>query len=322
MTDSQKPRLPAQKVTAIARLKTLGSTFKRRNIPPPVVFPPPSWDLDDENIHRTRSKHTNSNHDLPEPVTFAKQLQSLIESSTEDRPAEGPSLEGASKATVNSSGLSGEPVPPGLDKDLVRMLASEDVMNGSRATSTANDAQKKKDNVWDILAGLKRNIPGGQTVEDEEDGLMIYAPLEPKEDSKIELAVPEKVVKPVTQPEASSSTKPRPQPRKKVVEKHVQWVPSTIELSVLTTWWGYRIYLPPAVMVKLDNKAIKATARAAMIATALKWLLEKIPLVVVPAQFRPGVRLLKRLVPLTGYIGAFVAWSWDRVRSLDEGTIH
>jgi hypothetical protein len=75
-------------------------------------------------------------------------------------------------------------------------------------------------------------------------------------------------------------------------------------------------------MAKLDNRAIKSAGRAAMITTALKWLLEKIPLAIIPVQFRAAVKLLKQLGPLTGYIGVFIAWSWDRVRSLDEGTVH
>lgn len=326
--DSQTSRLPKLKVTAIGRLKTLGNTFKRRNLPPPVVFPPPSWDLDDEIIHRSRSNHLNasashvdSDHahsppppDLSEQVRFAKNLQSLIESATKDQSVEERTLEAGSDPS-----LSREPVPPGLDVNLVRMLASEDVMNG-RDTSTAIQGRKKRESIWNILAGLKKGDAAGRTtVEDEEDGLMMYTPLEPQSDSQVKLAVPlpETVAGSLVQPESSSST--RSQQPKKTVEKRV---PSTTDLSVLTAWWGYRIYIPPPVMAKLDNKAMKATTRAALVATALKWLLEKIPIVIIPVQFRPAVTLLKRLSPLTGYIGIFVAWSWDRVRSLDEGTVH
>jgi hypothetical protein len=258
---------------------------------------------------------------LAEPVTFARNLKSLIESATNSQAAVGSSLkEGTNKDTGVFNGLSREPVPPNLDTDLLRMLASEDVMNGSRATPTENEGLKKRDNVWNILAGLKKDNTVEQLeVEEEEDGLMMYAPLEPKGDSHVELAVPEAVVEPAAQPEASSSR--WPQQPKKIVEKHVR-VPSTTELSVLTAWWGYRLYLPPPVMAKLDNRAIKSAGRAAMITTALKWLLEKIPLAIIPVQFRAAVKLLKQLGPLTGYIGVFIAWSWDRVRSLDEGTVH
>jgi len=324
--DSQTSRLPKLKVTAIGRLKSFGNTLSRRNLPsPPVVFPPPSWDLDDEIIRRSRLNHLNSSAshvdsdhahsppppDLPEQIRFAKNLQSLIESSTKVQSTEARSL------GENDSSLSREPVPPGLDVNLVRMLASEDVMNGCSDTPTAGQGRKQRNSIWNILAGLKKDDTAGRTtVEDEEDGFMMYAPLEPQADSEVTLATPspETVVDSVVQPESSSSTESR-QP-KKTIEKRV---PSTTDLSILTAWWGYRIYIPPPVMAKLDNKAIKATTRAAMVATALKWLLQKIPVAIIPVQFRPAVILLKRLSPLTGYIGIFIAWSWDRVRSLDEG---
>lgn len=316
-----KSRLPKQKVTAIARLKTLGSTFRRRNSPPPPVsFPPPSWDLDDSS-YRSWSKEADSGHadgpppqDIPEPVAFAKNLKSLIESATQNKTSEAGFLEeGSSKETRNPSGLSVDPVPPGLDSNLIRMLGSEHVMNGARDTSMRGEAQKNQTNIWNILAGLKNDAVGQTAVEEDEDGLMMYAPLEPGTDSQVDFAVPAME----TQAEVSNSRRPQ-QPKKKNTEKHIR-TPSTTELSVLTAWWGYRVYFPPPVMAKLNNGAIKTTGRAAMLATALKWLLEKIPLAIIPAQFRPAVKLLKQLSPLVGYISVFIAWSWDRVRSLDEG---
>ena len=38
-----------------------------------------------------------------------------------------------------------------------------------------------------------------------------------------------------------------------------------------------------------------------------------------PVQFRPAVKLLKTLSPIVGYVGVFIAWSWDRVKAHDEG---
>jgi len=72
-------------------------------------------------------------------------------------------------------------------------------------------------------------------------------------------------------------------------------------------------------MNKLNGMSLKASARAAMITTALKWLLDKIPLMLVPVQFRPAVKMLKTLSPVVGYVGVFIAWSWDRIKCLDEG---
>lgn len=77
--------------------------------------------------------------------------------------------------------------------------------------------------------------------------------------------------------------------------------------------------MPPPVMQKLGASSVKAAARAAMITSALKWMLDKIPMSVVPPQFRVAVTMLKQLAPMSGYVGVFIAWSWDRIRSLDEG---
>ena len=78
-------------------------------------------------------------------------------------------------------------------------------------------------------------------------------------------------------------------------------------------------YLPPPVLGVLDNKRMENTKRAALLTTALKWLLDHIPAAAVPLQMRPALPLLRRIIPYTGYLGAFVAWSWDAIRSFDKG---
>ena len=72
----------------------------------------------------------------------------------------------------------------------------------------------------------------------------------------------------------------------------------------------------------LDNKRLAGAKRAAIITTALQWLLSRVPLAIVPPQFRAGVMLTKRLVPYLGYIGGFVAWSWGAMKSFDKGAWH
>lgn len=78
-------------------------------------------------------------------------------------------------------------------------------------------------------------------------------------------------------------------------------------------------YLPPPVLNVMDNKRIEGTKRAALLTTALKWLMDHIPMAAVPVQVRPAMPLLKRIIPYMGYIGAFVAWSWDAIRAFDKG---
>jgi hypothetical protein len=209
-------------------------------------------------------------------------------------------------------------------------------MNGKHSTNS-NREEKARPGIWNILASLKggggkEDNPRPGAVEEEEGGVMLYTPLEPNNDSQLKLAECETILEYVNEPStsgksdlaqqqiASSAKKSQDGPSvKSAVEKHV-WVPSTTQLSLLTTWWGYRLYLPPPVMAKLDGTSVKASARAAMITTALKWLLDKIPMMLVPPQLRPAVKMLKQISPVVSYIGVFIAWSWDRVRACDEGS--
>lgn len=57
-----------------------------------------------------------------------------------------------------------------------------------------------------------------------------------------------------------------------------------------------------------------------MITSALKWLLDHVPVALIPPQFQLALSLLRGLVPLLGYIGGFIAWSWSAIRVFDRGT--
>jgi len=81
-------------------------------------------------------------------------------------------------------------------------------------------------------------------------------------------------------------------------------------------------YLPPPVLDALNNKQLEAAKRAAMITAALKWLLDHLPITLMPPQLRPAMTVLRRLVPYLGYIGGFIAWSWSAVKVFDKGTCH
>ena len=72
----------------------------------------------------------------------------------------------------------------------------------------------------------------------------------------------------------------------------------------------------------LNNKQLEAAKRAAIMTTALKWLLDRIPVKLFPPQFRPILMALKRLAPYLGYIGAFIAWSWGAIKAFDKGIAH
>jgi hypothetical protein len=79
--------------------------------------------------------------------------------------------------------------------------------------------------------------------------------------------------------------------------------------------------MPPPVLEVLNNTRLETAKRAAILTTALQWLLGHVPLTVVPSQFRLGFVIAQRLVPYLGYIGGFVAWSWGAMKSFDKGRI-
>lgn len=337
-TTTTAHRLPKQKLTALARLKSFGGTFvnqRKPNKPPPIVFPPPSWEINDDFLGTPTPPLAlaESNFEAPtppEPVSFAKKLRSLIENLP--LPVALSSVKSAAPtSSVIDDGKCGSPVPPGMDDGLVQMLSSEDIMNGNHPTRSQKKKEKERPGIWNILSSLRsggeEDNPRPGAVEEEEGGVMLCMPLEPSNDSQLKLAEYETVVdesnidKTSKLNQQTASTKNSDGPFSPAVEKHI-WVPSTTQLSLLTTWWGYRLYLPPPVMAKLDGTSVKATARAAMITTALKWLLDKIPMMLVPPQLRPAVMMLKRLSPVVSYIGVFIAWSWDRVRACDQGLCH
>ena len=280
------------------------------------MFPPPSWNLDDEEMEGWKEREGRTSVALlegnyegekekeeeeEETLSFAKRLKGMLDVLLQSR------LQ-ASTSSVDASVE--EPIPEGMDVELMRMLSSEEVMNGTLEEEEKTQAHVP---VWNVLAGLRSRFTPGKaavtpSVESDQEGIMLYGPLSPStteessssdsEDSQVSLGV---------------STSPS-----RSMEERV-WVPSTVQLSILTTWWGYRLYLPPPVMALLDSTSMKATTRAAMLAGAIKWIIDKIPMALVPVQLKPAVALLKGLSPMVNYIGVFVAWSWDRVRALDRG---
>ena len=78
-------------------------------------------------------------------------------------------------------------------------------------------------------------------------------------------------------------------------------------------------FLPPPVLEVLNNTTIEAAKRAALLTTALRWLLDNLPTAVLPIQLRPVVLLLQYLVPLLGAIGTFISWSWRAIGTFNKG---
>lgn len=328
------------------RLKSLTNTITSRRTSSYPVFPPPSWEIDklvlDSNHGWDHSKfeapsRTPEDEEAmakmsetvvstevpeaagstrPEPLTFARKLRELIEAlpfPSAFMPSQQSGVE-TSKADFVEAEVSpaGPPVPPGVDEDMITLLSSEEVMNGSGGEH--RDEGRDNQSIWAILSNMWRKGKGKETTGllgiHEQRGLMMYSPLQPTDDSTVELA-------------EVRSIDDAPIPTGSQIPDQftgdIEWVPSTTEMSVYATWWGYRLYLPPATMATLDSASLKTTAQAAMVTSALKWLLNKIPTLFVPVQLRPALALLKRLGPVIGYVGVFVAWSWSRIKNHDKG---
>ncbi|KAF9270822.1 hypothetical protein L218DRAFT_952891 [Marasmius fiardii PR-910] len=208
-----------------------------------------------------------------------------------------------------------------VDSKLAKLLSSETMMNGG-----GGGIEKGKESVWTILDRMGyRNPSKGKEKEDDgtsnEDGIMFYTPLQPTTELSPEIA--ESVLEDDDSTSYFSSTSPtlessNPPAKEEPKPKRV-FQPSATKLSVQCTWWGFRLFIPPPVMAQLSNAHIAAAKRGAMVTAALKWLVDKAPLTMIPPQLRPAMLLLKSFSPYLGYIGAFVAWSWGRVEGKDDG---
>ncbi|EUC67067.1 HIT domain protein [Rhizoctonia solani AG-3 Rhs1AP] len=129
-----------------------------------------------------------------------------------------------------------------------------------------------------------------------------------KEDSEAEkVDESEAAVEVIVEPE---------QPKTKEVRV---WRPSADGISLQCSWWGYRIYLPPAVIAVLNDQKLEAANRAAIVTTALQWIIDHIPTAAFPPQVGLVISLVRGIIPAMGYIGGFVAWSWNTIVGFDQG---
>lgn len=279
------------------------------------VSPPPSTSRGFGNPNAPQASPTDR-------LSLANRLSQLIESL--------PLL--STEMSVTTADEDGPPVPSMVDQQLIQQLSSESVMNGTNASPHAqavDNAHWYDDHsVWSILQHLSGRRKGK---EDGQQGeFMMYAPLEPRQGQQPELAEWETVLEYVgdetpadpvpTAPTFETST--RHERKSGFSQREAQrWVPSRTQLSLQTFWWGFRIYLPPPVMSVLRDKKLKPAQRAAMLSTALKWLLERVPNSnAVPVQFRSGVKLLKKASPVLGAVGMAVTGAvWKGVEGQDTG---
>ncbi|KAH8835013.1 hypothetical protein DL96DRAFT_1572545, partial [Flagelloscypha sp. PMI_526] len=302
------------------------------------------------------AKDSAKDEPAPEPSTIAERIRSIManmstlptkqndSSSSTTTPPDPPEMEIPKQGPIQLNDPSGSNGPPvssivGADSKLMQWLSSETVMNGSLA--------KGSQSVWSALDSLrqpkkkedKKEADNSDSSDSEDDSdleasdesLMVYAPLQPNSGSKVELADTLTVAdeaspehgKPERTPSGSSKTdkksKKKTKKSKKSKKAPTVWKAHPTQLSIEALWWGYRIYLPPNVVNILDSSHLKAAQRASMITASLKWLFDQIPMMIVPAQFRPGMQMIKSLTPYLGYLGVVITWSWAKIKASDEG---
>ncbi|KZS93187.1 hypothetical protein SISNIDRAFT_486105 [Sistotremastrum niveocremeum HHB9708] len=180
--------------------------------------------------------------------------------------------------------------------------------------------------------------------------VMLYAPLEPNSETRVEVAqsrvvsiclddegsqTPPRVSEPQMAQTAQTNQASQPPgsgpgisdvadtlaskdsaPR---VQEVTIWEPSSTKISFQATWWGYRIFIPPPILAHLSNKQLEAKKRAALLTNALNWLLDNIPPDVLPLEFRPILFVIRGLIPLVGLVAGFIAWSWSNFQAFDKG---
>lgn len=322
---SNSPGLPKAKLSALDRLKKLGSRKGKEKASTPT-FPPEEWGIDErigsnythattaneitgDNVRRVEGLAmkdlsptpiegllSDENNDLKaENLTLARRIQQLLTVLTSSLPTQVPWPAGPSSSpevipsqssSTNATSLDQIPTstkepaldtnpslhpPPstagGLvqDKSLISLLSSATVMNGSLA--------KGKESVFSILDRLRfpspRSASTSDALESTEKGkgiaeasvtqepaiegsedVMLYAPLEPRPDSEVEIAESEIIslsgdadeeenVNPTGPMVSKEQEKTEKKPKEKVI-----WVPSPTKISVQATWWGYRMSVP------------------------------------------------------------------------------
>ncbi|KAJ3922075.1 hypothetical protein F5877DRAFT_34614 [Lentinula edodes] len=286
--------------------------------------------LIDEKFTFSGGKTTQSAPPTPGLVTDSPFIPISVESHNTNSSVPSTPPAGGTPSTTSGSMFGS------LDATLARFLSSESIMNGE----VGKGLEKGRESVWAMLdklgaiAGATDPVDSKSSVDKEEESIMICTPLQPTKDLEPEIAESEieyvedeqmlagdglQTTEPVVESDTSAaSLKPAPKPAPKTKSRRT-FYPSSTKLSLEVTWWGYRLFLPPPILAQLSSAHIAAAKRGAMITAALKWLIDQVPLMVVPPQMRASVLMLKRVSPYLGYVGAFVAWSWGRIQMKDQG---
>ncbi|KAJ7756777.1 hypothetical protein DFH07DRAFT_1060701 [Mycena maculata] len=311
-----------KRFSALQHIKKLGGKFKKSkkvdDIPETQVLTEEVEEVSEEQVAQQGEFDAVVEQldipDAPEPATLAEHIRTLITA----LPPRGPTRPPI-KTTPPPLDAEGRPILPAVpikDPKLIKLLSDPEVMNGS--------VDDDRPSVWAALEALP---PPADDVQSSND-VMLYCPLRPTDESKVELATTRTVEVPVSKLDTFWQSrwdflwsmtvglvKSQPAPTKLVK----LWVPSPTKISFQAMWWGYRMYLPPPVMASLNSDEAEVVKIATTVTAALTWFLANVSVSSVPVPLQPAFLLLQKLGPYAGYIGTFIAWIWGAVENADKG---
>ncbi|KAJ7105737.1 hypothetical protein C8R43DRAFT_1046124 [Mycena crocata] len=342
------PTPSAKRFSALQRVKKLGAKLKKSkkadaisedSVPAQAQALPTASEIPEVPEEQEPAQGVLDVVDIPEPpepATLAQRIRALIGSLPTTGPAHPPI-----KADPPPCDSDGRPIPPPgampiKDPKLIELLSDPDFMNGSgddgrcsvwEALEALDAPKYRKPTSSDDIPDQTDSEPGDDEVQSQDD-VMLYCPLLPTDNSEVELAKTTVTEVPLTTLDSFWQSrwnflwnvtvglvKEQP-PQTKLVKT---WVPSTTKISFQAMWWGYRMYLPPPVMVKLGEEETEAVKIASTITAALTWFLANVNPASIPPPLLPAFLLLQKLGPYAGYIGTFIAWIWGTVKNADKG---
>ncbi|GAA5946411.1 hypothetical protein JCM10213_006560 [Rhodosporidiobolus nylandii] len=92
--------------------------------------------------------------------------------------------------------------------------------------------------------------------------------------------------------------------------------PPKDKVSIRCTWWGYELFLPEEVFLKLGNDIEPVASALQSLAAGLALVASNLPAALLAL---PGGALLKSLLPVISAIVAALSWYWKTVKSKDHG---
>ncbi|KAH7105960.1 hypothetical protein BKA62DRAFT_688484 [Auriculariales sp. MPI-PUGE-AT-0066] len=256
--------------------------------------------------------------------TLAHKIQNLLSSVP---PFYGLNLEPTEAAKDPTDDASSAASDAPGDANLLQQLSNPTAMSGT----------------WAVLDRLR--ISKSKVKDEAETNLMVYGPLIIDANSHVEVArssvmelsveVTEEIhhseettvhsswwplfggggVKSDDVPATVSETIER---RRSIVVQEVKvYYPSLTRISIKCSCLPR--YLPPPIMAILDKESLETAQRAAMIATALTWIVNNVPTAGLSVPLLAAFTMLKALIPIIGYLAGFISWSWGQIKGFDKG---